>query len=66
MAGALVAPVPLYRQTVHVELPQPTGGVTSEQQVEERRHGALETLHRQVGRVLTGHRQDLCTEQSPC
>ena len=45
VAGALVAPVPLYRQTVHVELPQPTGGVTSEQQVEERRHGSLETLH---------------------
>ena len=45
MSRALVAPVPLYRQTVHVEFPQPTGGVTSEQQVEERRHGALEALH---------------------
>ena len=45
MPGSLVAPVPLYRQTVHVEFPQPTGGVTSEQQVEERRHSALEALH---------------------
>ena len=60
MPGPLVAPVSLYRQTVHVELPQPTGGVTSQQQVEERRHGALEAFHGQVGRMLAGYRQDLC------